>query len=87
MSLSASSDNRTEQLLYWTRIGDHLPTTWRQQRLAVAMDNLRRIIPDAVMVRVSTLGNDRTGALAGMDDFITSMMESISPQLRRVLMA
>jgi len=87
MSLSASSDNRTEQLLYWTRIGDHLPTTWRQQRLAVAMDNLRRVIPDAVMVRVSTLGKDRAGALAGMDDFITSMMQSISPQLRRVLMA
>jgi len=39
------------------------------------------------MVRVSTLGKDRAGALAGMDDFITSMMQSISPQLRRVLMA
>jgi EpsI family protein len=87
MSLSATSDNRTEQLIYWTRIGDHLPTTWRQQRIAVAMDNLRRIIPDAVMVRVSTIGKDRQAAIVFMDDFIKAMMQTVSPQLRRVLMA
>jgi EpsI family protein len=87
MSLSATSDNRTEQLVYWTRIGDHLPTTWRQQRIAVATDNLRGLIPDAVMVRVSTLGNDRPAAITFMDDFIAAMMQSVSPQVRRVLMA
>jgi EpsI family protein len=86
LSLSATSDSRTEQIVYWTRIGDHLPSTWREQRLVVARDNLKRIIPDAVMVRVSTFGNDKAAALASIDAFIASLMESVSPDLRRVLM-
>ena len=84
MTLAAKSDNRTEQMLYWTRIGDHLPTSWRQQRLAVAIDNLKGKIPDAVMVRVSTYGNDKAAALATIDEFIKTMMESIAPAARRV---
>jgi EpsI family protein len=86
MSLSATSDNRKEQIVYWTRIGDNLPSTWREQRLVVARDNLKQIIPDAVMVRVSTFGHDKAAALASIDAFIASMMESVSPELRRVLM-
>jgi len=45
MSMSATNDTRTEQLAYWTRVGDHMPTSWRQQRLAVAMDNLKELVP------------------------------------------
>ena len=87
LSMSATSDSRTEQLVYWTRIGDRLPKSWREQRMVVAMDNLRRIIPDAIMVRVSTFGNDKTRALASMDEFIVSLMNSVSPQVRRVFIA
>jgi EpsI family protein len=87
LSMSATSDSRTEQLVYWTRIGDHLPTSWREQRIAVAMDNLRRIIPDAIMVRVSTFGNDKARALASVDEFIVALMNSVSPQMRRVFFA
>jgi EpsI family protein len=87
LSMSATSDSRTEQLVYWTRIGDRLPKSWREQRMVVAMDNLRRIIPDAIMVRVSTFGNDKTRALASMDQFIVSLMNSVSPQVRRVFIA
>lgn len=87
LSMSASSDSRTEQLVYWTRIGDHLPASWREQRMVVAMDNLRRIIPDAIMVRVSTFGHDKESALASIDEFIVSMMNSVSPQVRRVFIA
>lgn len=84
LSMSATSNARTEQLIYWTRIGDHLPTSWREQRVAVAMDNLKRINPDAIMVRVSTYGNDKPRALASVDEFIVAMLSSLSPQARRV---
>jgi len=84
LSISASMLGKTEQIVYWTRIGEHLPLSWRQQRMAVAMDNLRGIIPDAVMVRVSTYGNDKAAALADVDDFIRAMMASVAPQVRRV---
>ena len=87
MSLSATSDARTEHIVYWTRIGDHVPTSWREQRLAVAMDNLQRVIPDAVMVRVSTVGNDRVAALATIDRFIQALIASVAPPMRRVFVA
>jgi EpsI family protein len=84
MSMAASNGARTEQLLYWTRIGNHMPTSWRQQRLAVATDNLKGEIPDAVMVRVSTFGTDRLAALASIDEFIRTMLASMTPAVRRV---
>jgi EpsI family protein len=87
MTMAATNDRRVERLAYWTRVGDHMPTTWRQQRLAIAMDNLQRQIPDAVMVRVSTLSNDKASALGSIDDFIRAMLSSVTPELRRVFIA
>ena len=84
LSISATRDARTEQIVYWTRIGNHMPMSWPQQRMAVAMDNLRGFIPDAVMVRVSTYGNDKGTALAVVDEFIRTLMNSVAPQVRRV---
>ena len=84
LSISATLRGTTEQIVYWTRIGQHLPLSWKQQRMAVAMDNLRGIIPDAVMVRVSTYGNDKAAALAEVDDFIRAMIGTVAPQARRV---
>lgn len=85
LSISATRDGQTEQIVYWTRIGDRLPMSWTQQRMAVAMDNLRGIVPDAVMVRVSSYGANKAAALAQVDEFIQKMMSSVSPQFRRVL--
>lgn len=85
LSISATREARTEQIVYWTRIGNHLPTSWTQQRLAVAMDNLKGYIPDAVMVRVSTYGNDKPLAFADVDEFIRALMARVTPQVRRVL--
>jgi EpsI family protein len=84
LSISASMRGLTEQIVYWTRVGQHLPQSWTQQRLAVAMDNLRGLVPDAVMVRVSTYGNDKVAALAEIDDFIRTMIGSVAPSARRV---
>ena len=84
LSIAASMRGLTEQIVYWTRVGQHLPQSWTQQRLAVAMDNLRGVIPDAVMVRVSTYGADKTAALAEIDDFIRTMIGSVAPSARRV---
>jgi len=87
MSMSAQNGSRMEQLAYWTRIGKHMPLNWRQQRLAVAIDNLNREIPDAVMVRVSTISNDRQAALSSIDEFVVAMLNSLTPEMRRVFTA
>jgi hypothetical protein len=61
-----------------------MPMSWPQQRLAVAMDNLRGLIPDAVMVRVSTYGTNQEATLAKIDEFIRTLMASVAPNIRRV---
>lgn len=86
-SLTASRDSSTEKLVYWTRIGDHIPLSWAEQKLTFAEDNLRRQIPDAALVRVSTLNQDDTQALAMIDQFVRQMIGSVPGPIRRVLLA
>ncbi|WP_309612073.1 exosortase-associated protein EpsI, V-type [Sphingomonas sp.] len=83
--LTATADGRSEQIVYWTRIGRHLPISWSEQRWAVAQDNMRGIIPDAVLVRISVSTNDRDEALAVIDGFTRSLIASLSPLARKVL--
>lgn len=84
-SFTAVSDDRTEQLLYWTRVGYDMPTTWVQQRWSVARANLLGDIPDAVMVRVSTISGDRERAFATLDTFVRQLFASVPPDVRRIL--
>jgi EpsI family protein len=86
-TLTASRDASTEKLLYWVRIGDHIPHSWAQQKLIFAEDNLRRLIPDAALIRISTVGLADPQALATIDEFTREMIASVSAPLRRVFVA
>ena len=81
---TAIGPDRTEQLLYWTRIGVDLPTTWLEQRAAVAKANLRGDIPDAVLTRISTVSND-PATLTSLDLFAKELVAASSPTIRSVL--
>ncbi|MFM9853419.1 MAG: exosortase-associated protein EpsI, V-type [Sphingomonadaceae bacterium] len=82
---SAESNARTEQVLYWTRIGTALPTSWIDQRRAVIGANLQGIIPDGILVRISTIVPETDTALAGLDAFVTALAKSLNPQARKLL--
>jgi EpsI family protein len=84
-TLTATADTRNEQILYWTRIGNHLPVSWAQQRMAVATDNLKGEIPDAVLVRVSTLDTNREQAFSVMSGFAQELLAAMPISARRVL--
>jgi EpsI family protein len=84
-AFTAVSPERTEQLLYWTRIGSALPTSWAEQRLEVAKANLRGEIPDAVMVRVSAISTD-PAALNQVDEFTRAMVAAMKPKDRQILL-
>jgi hypothetical protein len=73
-----------ERLFYWTRIGNHIPHSWAQQRLVFAEDNLRRVIPDAALIRISTVSADQSSAERNLDEFIGAMIDGISSSMRRV---
>jgi EpsI family protein len=83
--LTATIPGRNEQVLYWTRVGNAMPTSWAQQRWAVARDNLQGRIPDAVLVRVSTVDLDEASAYVRLHEFIQSMLSAVPANSRRVL--
>ncbi|MDB5686467.1 MAG: EpsI family protein [Rhizorhabdus sp.] len=83
--ISARSNSRQEQLIYWTRIGNAFPTRWWQQHVAVAEENLYGHVPDGVLVRISTSAVSDEDAIRVLTRFTQSMLKLISPLARRVL--
>lgn len=77
--------SRIEQLIYWTRIGPSFPTGWLGQREAVISENLKGIIPDGVLVRVSTIAPDNDAALAILDDFTRELLRVAPAKARQAL--
>lgn len=82
---AANSEARNEVVLYWTRVGDRYPRRWLDQRWAVAEANLRGIVPDGVLARVSTIGNgfERTTPL--LTTFIRDLHRASGAQMRGLL--
>ncbi len=83
--LVASTDSRVEPILYWTRIGDTLPTTGREQRLAKFEQQLAGIIPDGILVRISTVAEAGPATFAILRGFAAALIEAVAPADRPVL--
>lgn len=84
---TATGADRTEHVLYFTRLGGEYPRTWAEQRLAVVEENLAGRIPDGIMLRASALGTDRAAAAEVLREFITTFAASSAPPLQRLLVA
>jgi EpsI family protein len=82
---SAESAWRTEQVMYWTRIGDESPTSWVDQRTAVVRANLKRIIPDGILVRISTVLPDYANAEPVLAEFASTMVRQLPSSGRKLL--
>ena len=82
--MEASSGGPTEHVVYWTRVGNKIPGSWTQQKWAVAEQNLEGIVPDAILVRISTVNDDADAALETIDSFVRAMLLSVPPQRRSV---
>jgi EpsI family protein len=84
-SMDATTDGYTEHVLYWTRVGDEMPASWREQRIAVAEQNLRGVLPDAILVRISIVNSDSAAAWRTIDAFTRALIMSVRPERRNVL--
>lgn len=56
--ITATREERVEQVLYWTRLGYAFPRDWHDQRWAIAWQNLRGYVPDGALVRMSMITPD-----------------------------
>lgn len=85
--LLATREGQSEWMLYWTRVGSQIPASWAKQRLAIAADNLKQIIPDAMLIRASIVMPNGNEAERILGEFIEAMIASVSPPLRRAFVA
>lgn len=84
-AFSATGNQRSEQVLYWTRIGDAFPVRWTDQRVAVLRANLAGINPDGMLARVSMPNDDMDTSRPLMIKFIEDLRTSAPQALRRIL--
>lgn len=81
---AASAPDRVEQVLYWTREGDRIPSSWLGQKRDLLLANLDREVPDGMLARVSTLASGEVGQQV-LGKFIADFVASSSPHLRNLL--
>ena len=81
----AFSEQRNEIVLYWSRVGDEFPRRWIDQRLAVAEANLKGVVPDGVLVRVSTLASDVSEAAPDLLGFTRALRDGCGARGRQLL--
>jgi EpsI family protein len=82
---TATSYERTEQLLYWTRIGKYFPVDWISEQLALVRSNLSGQLPDGVLVRASVISDDPVGSRAVLLNFAKALSERVTTVGRAVL--
>jgi len=85
--LSATNELGSEHIIYWTRVGRHMPLSWAEQRWSIAKDNFEGIIPDAVLARISVVHEDPGLALGIMVAFVRSLLGSLPEKSRQLLVA
>lgn len=81
----ATNANRTEQVLFITRLGASFPTSWGEQRASVLWANLNGEIPDGTLFRVSILDADRERGLEVLRDFVSEFVQGAPPALKHIL--
>lgn len=78
--LVATSNDRTEPILYWTRIGDYLPMTSGEQRLMKLRSEMSGYIADGVLVRLSTVSEPSAKTFEGLQRFAKAMLHATAPE-------
>lgn len=84
--VSAQRNERTEQILFWSRIGDRFPVSARDEKMSVFLSNLAGAMPDGVLVRVSAVTPNADRALAELDNFNRLLLASVGGEGRRLLL-
>jgi EpsI family protein len=84
--LVADRGGPKEMIFYWTRVGNHFPLDWREQRIAMAQDNLAGSIPDGALIRFSMIIQDEADARIWLREFATQMMMTLNPAGKAVFL-
>lgn len=83
--LTATAQERVEDISYWARLGEYLPQTASDQRRNRLETALQGFIADGVLVRASTIRNGPKPDYAKLDSFLGDLLASLDPADRAAL--
>jgi EpsI family protein len=83
--ITATNGPRIEQVLYWTRIGREFPRSYDEQRSSVMAQNLRGLLPDGALIRLSVIDANASASLATMIQFSQQLFASGNDRCRKML--
>lgn len=82
---TARRDDRTERILYWTRISNAFPRNTAQEYRAILTSIISGVIPDGILVRLSTLEPDIPRADMALLSFATILLHDTPNPGREIL--
>jgi EpsI family protein len=83
--LTAVTEAREEQISYWTRIGDDLPTDGREQRRVKLQQQMQGFLSDGILVRISAVAGDFPEVYDQLSQFSRALLLATDPAYRPVL--
>ena len=83
----AQKSDRRENIFYWTRLGEFLPTGSGDQRKARLLTAMQGYIPDGGLFRFSIVAQDSDLAFKTLDRFVREMVLAVPQKERRALVA
>lgn len=69
---------RNEPISYWIMVGDRVTLSGTEQKLAQLAYSIRGVIPDGMLVRVSSIDPDASRAYALHASFVTALASDLS---------
>lgn len=84
--LVARAGGRTEPITYWVVVGTRTALSGTEQKLAQLSYGLRGVIPDGLLVRVSSLSLDPVPAYATQGGFINQLSHALPPAVQARVM-
>ena len=83
--LVAVAPDRRENIVYWTRLGEFLPTTGLEQQLDRVQTALHGYVADGVLARISMVSGNREAAFALLAPFTAGLIKAVTPNNRSPL--
>lgn len=84
--LRARLGTRHEPITYWIVVGDQAVTSGTGMKLAQLRYGLHGLIPDGILVRVSSLDRDADAAFRRHEDFVRALIASLDVSMRQRLL-
>lgn len=78
----AYRDGRTENIIYWTRMGEALPQSAGEQRTTRIRQSIEGYVPDGILMRLSAVGESEP-SYELLNQFIPQFLHAMTVQTRK----